>query len=122
MAFGFILVKVQSPMLVCVGMYLSFETVAAIFAGGIIRWVIDVIIERRKYSTKEISCIDNRGVLLASGLIAGEAFMGLLFAALAFSDVMVPNLWEGSPFTLSIVVIIALGFLLVRIPLTVVKE
>ncbi|MCK5220971.1 MAG: OPT/YSL family transporter, partial [Candidatus Aminicenantes bacterium] len=122
MAFGFILVKVQSPMLVCVGMYLSFETVAAIFAGGIIRWVIDMIIERGKYSTKEISCIDNRGVLLASGLIAGEAFMGLLFAALAFSDVMVPNLWEGSPFTLSIVVIIALGYLLVRIPLTAVKE
>ncbi len=122
MAIGFILVKVQSPMLVCVGMYLSFETVAAIFAGGIIRWVVDMIIERRKYSKKQVSFIDNRGVLLASGLIAGEALMGLLFAALAFFDVTVPNLWKGSPFLLSAAVIIALGFLLVKSPLDTVKD
>jgi len=89
MAVGFILVKVKSPMLVCVGMYLSFETVAAIFVGGIIRWIIDMIIEKRKLNENQTSRINNRGILLASGLIAGEALMGLLFAALAFFDV--PN-------------------------------
>ena len=122
MAIGFILVKIKSPMLVCVGMYLSFETVAAIFAGGVMRWVVDKIIEKRKYSKKQISFIDNRGVLLASGLIAGEALMGLLFAALAFFDVIVPNLWKGSPFLISTAVIIALGFLLVKIPLKTIEE
>ena len=122
MAFGFILVKIKSPMLVCVGMYLSFETVAAIFTGGIIRWIVDKIIEKRKYSKKQVSCIDNRGVLLASGLIAGEALMGLLFAALAFFDVIVPNLWKGSTFLISTAVIIGLGFFLVKIPLKTIDE
>jgi len=122
MAIGFILVKVQSPMLVCVGMYLSFETVAAIFVGGIIRWVVDKIIEKRKYGKKQIAGIDNRGVLLASGLIAGEALMGLLFAALAFLDISIPNLWKGSPFILSTAVIIGLGYMLVKIPIDTVKE
>jgi len=66
MAVGFILVQVKSPMLVCVGMYLSFETVAAIFVGGIIRWVVDMMIARRKYNDNQKSRIENRGVLLAS--------------------------------------------------------
>ena len=122
MGMGFVLVKVKSPMLVCVGMYLSFEVVAAIFAGGIIKWIVDMIIKNKDYSKKEISGIVNRGVLLASGLIAGEAMMGIMFAALAFFDVGVPNLWKGSPFILSTAVIIALGFILVRFPLDTIKN
>lgn len=117
MAIGFILLKVKSPMLVCVGMYLSFETVAAIFVGGIIRWVIDSIIAKRALSDDDKSSVENRGVLVASGLIAGEALMGLLFAALAFFDVNIPNLWPSSPYLLSIFVMFGLGYMLVKIPL-----
>ena len=117
MAVGFILVKVKSPMLVSVGMYLSFETVAAIFVGGIIRWVVDVIIEKKKFNDNQKSRIDNRGVLLASGLIAGEALMGLLFAALAFFDVKIPNVWPDTPFSISILIMVALGYLLVKLPI-----
>ena len=124
MAIGFILVQVKSPMLVCVGMYLSFGTVAAIFVGGIIRWVVDTIIARRKYNENQKSRIENRGVLLAAGLIAGEALMGLLFAGLAFADISVPNLWQklfpsqAEPtYLLSVLVFIALGYLLVKLPL-----
>ena len=36
MAVGLILLKVKSPMLVCVGMYLPLETSFAIFIGGLI--------------------------------------------------------------------------------------
>ncbi len=36
MGFGFIAMNVKSPMLVAVGMYLPFETTAAIFVGGVI--------------------------------------------------------------------------------------
>ena len=122
MAVGFILLRVKSPMLVCVGMYLSFETVAAIFVGGIIRWVIDSIIAKRALNDDQKSAVENRGVLVASGLIAGEALMGLLFAALAFAEVPVPNLWPGSPFFLSIAVMFALGYMLVKIPLGAVKN
>jgi putative OPT family oligopeptide transporter len=118
MAIGFILVQVRSPMLVCVGMYLSFETVAAIFVGGVIRWVIDSVIARRKFNENQKTRIDNRGVLLASGLIAGEALMGLVFAALAFFEVKIPNLWPGSPFLLSVLVFVALGYMLVKLPVS----
>jgi Kef-type K+ transport system membrane component KefB len=117
MAIGFILVKVKSPMLVCVGMYLSFGTVAAIFVGGIIRWVVDVLIARRKLNENQKSRVDNRGVLLAAGLIAGEALMGLIFAFFAFMEWQVPKLWRDSPFFLSVIVMVALGYLLVKLPL-----
>ncbi len=124
MAVGFILVQVKSPMLVCVGMYLSFDTVAAIFVGGVIRWVIDTVIARRKFNENQKSRIDNRGVLLASGLIAGEALVGLVFAAIAFfNDGVVPNLGERllgvtqPNFLFSVGVFVALGYLLVKVPL-----
>jgi len=122
MAIGFILVKVKSPMLVCVGMYLSFETVAAIFVGGIIRWVIDTLIEKRKLNEDQTSRVNNRGVLLASGLIAGEALMGLLFAALAFFDVKIPNLWPDTTYLVSILILVGLGYILVKTPLNILKE
>jgi len=115
------LVKVKSPMLVCVGMYLSFEVVAAIFAGGIMRWIVEVIIRKKEYSKRNSTGITNRGVLIAAGLIAGEALMGLLFAALAFFDVGVPNLWSNSPYFFSLFVIILLGFLLIRFPMDIVQ-
>ncbi len=124
MAVGFILVQVKSPMLVCVGMYLSFETVAAIFVGGIIRWVVDMLIARRKFNDNQKSRIENRGVLLASGLIAGEALIGLVFAAIAFfNDGRVPNLGEKffnishPSYLISVAVFLALGYLLVKLPL-----
>lgn len=118
MAIGFILVQVKSPMLVCVGMYLSFETVAAIFVGGVIRWVVDALIARRKYNDNQKSRIENRGVLLASGLIAGEALVGLVFAAIAFfNDGRVPMLGKNPNFLISILVFLGLGYLLVKLPL-----
>jgi putative OPT family oligopeptide transporter len=118
LAIGLILVQVKSPMLVCVGMYLSFDTVAAIFVGGIIRWVVDMLIARRKYNENQRSRVDNRGVLLASGLIAGEALVGLLFAAIAFfREAGVPQLGKNPTYLISVLIFLALGYLLVKLPL-----
>ncbi len=118
LAVGLILVQVKSPMLVCVGMYLSFDTVAAIFVGGIIRWVVDMLIARRKYNDNQKSRVDNRGVLLASGLIAGEALVGLLFAAIAFfREEGVPQLGKNPTYLISVLIFLALGYLLVKLPL-----
>ncbi|MDD8013682.1 MAG: OPT/YSL family transporter, partial [Acidobacteriota bacterium] len=124
MAVAFILVQVKSPMLVCVGMYLSFETTAAIFVGGIIRWVVDTLIARRKHNDNQKSRIENRGVLLASGLIAGEALVGLVFAAINFArEEGAPNLGlnlfgiQQPNFLISIVIFFALGYMLVKLPL-----
>src|SRR3984893_12033160 len=43
MAFGIfnIMVRVKSPMLVAVGMYLPFNTTFSMFIGGLLRWIVD---------------------------------------------------------------------------------
>ena len=77
MGFAMILIRVKSPMLVAVGMYLPLETTFAIFAGGLIRWFVDRQTAKRGYNDAQNARVENAGVLTASGLIAGEALMGL---------------------------------------------
>ena len=45
-----IMLRVKSPMLVSVGMYLPLETTFAIFIGGMIRWATDALRDRRGYN------------------------------------------------------------------------
>jgi hypothetical protein len=78
-------VKVRSPMLFSVGMYLPVETTFAIFCGGLIRWATDSLAKRRKYNEAQKARTENAGILVASGLIAGEALMGLVVAAFVFA-------------------------------------
>jgi putative OPT family oligopeptide transporter len=77
MGMAMILVRVKSPMLVAVGMYLPLETTFAIFTGGLIRWLVDRQTQKRDYNDAQNTRVENAGVLTASGLIAGEALMGL---------------------------------------------
>ncbi len=86
-AFGVALVAsgARAPMLIAVGMYLPFETSSAIFVGGMIRAVADRIAARR--SDAERADIEENGTLLASGLIAGEAILGILLAVLAVQNI-----------------------------------
>ena len=79
-----IMMQVKSPMLVAVGMYLPFGTTFAIFVGGVIRSLADWIAERRGFNSAQKARVENAGVLVASGLIAGEALLGLVWAGLQF--------------------------------------
>jgi putative OPT family oligopeptide transporter len=79
-----IMMQVKSPMLVAVGMYLPFGTTFAIFVGGVFRTIGDWMAERRGYNAAQKARVENAGVLTASGLIAGEALMGLVWAGLQF--------------------------------------
>jgi uncharacterized oligopeptide transporter (OPT) family protein len=81
-AFGIALIfcGARSPMLIAVGMYLPFDTSAAIFTGGVIRWIANRATAR--YSPEEKLRAEEKGTLLASGLIAGEAIVGILQAVL----------------------------------------
>jgi putative OPT family oligopeptide transporter len=81
MGISLILVKVRSPMLFSVGMYLPLGTTFAIFCGGMIRGAVDKIREKRGYNDAQKARVENAGVLAASGLIAGEALVGLFIAA-----------------------------------------
>jgi len=80
MGISLILVKVRSPMLFAVGMYLPLETTFAIFVGGMIRGFVDRQAEKRGMNAAQKARVENAGVLTASGLIAGEALMGLVAA------------------------------------------
>jgi len=81
MGISTILIKVRSPMLFSVGMYLPLETTFAIFIGGVIRGIVDRIARKREYNAAQKARVENAGVLAASGLIAGEALIGLFIAA-----------------------------------------
>ena len=87
-AFGIALIMcgARSPMLIAVGMYLPFDTSSAIFVGGMLKWVVDRMAARR-VAGRKCRRIEEKGTLLASGLIAGEAILGILLAVAAVSSV-----------------------------------
>ena len=79
-AIGLILVKSPSPMLIAVGMYLPFASTAAIFVGGILKWILETVVKKRNLPEESKIKIENKGVLISSGLIAGEALMAVILA------------------------------------------
>ena len=116
MGLSFILMQVKSPMLVSVGMYLPIETSFAIFAGGVVKALLDRQAERRKWDKAVRDRAENTGTLLASGLIAGEALTGILFAALAFAEIEVPSVFGAPSYLVSLVAMAALAAVLVVVP------
>lgn len=63
---------------VAVGLYLPFELDSSIFVGGLLAYFLSKAIK----GNKNIERANNSGLLLASGLITGEALMGILGAGL----------------------------------------
>jgi putative OPT family oligopeptide transporter len=114
---GLILMQVRSPMLVSVGMYLPLETTFAIFVGGVLKGVVERWNSRLQYNAAQKARVENNGVLLASGLIAGEALIGLLFAALAFADIKLFGIFERPSFLTSLAMLALIAWILIRIPL-----
>ena len=66
---------------VTVGVYLPITTSAGMFAGGLIRWLVERRHRSEKRSLAEIE--SGPGVLFASGLIAGGAICGIVVAGIA---------------------------------------
>jgi putative OPT family oligopeptide transporter len=116
MGVGFILMQVRSPMLVSVGMYLPLETTFAIFVGGLIKGIVERFNARLQHNDAQKARVENTGVLLASGLIAGEALIGLLFAALAFADIRLIAIFEHPSFLTSLLMFAVIGWILIQIP------
>ena len=120
MGFGLIAMNVKSPMLVSVGMYLPFETTFAIFVGGVIRWIGDRFAERRGYNEAQKARVENAGVLTASGLIAGEAILGLVWAGLQFAPENVRahlKVFNHPSYLVGLGVLALLAFIMIRGPL-----
>jgi len=123
-AFGLILIKAPSPMLIAVGMYLPFHSTAAIFVGGIIKWILEKNMAKRNYSDEQKMRANNTGVLLASGLIAGESLMAVVLAfvvlGVSISDSTF-SLSELAPFSspwLAIIIFAIVVYMLIKTPLS----
>lgn len=121
MGFALIMVQVKSPMLFSVGMYLPLETTFAIFVGGVLRWVTDSIRDKKGFNDAQKARIENAGVLTASGLIAGEALMGLVKGGFAFADKPLAKMFavfEEPPVIMGAVMMLALAAYMIWVPLT----
>lgn len=117
MAVCFILVQVRSPMLVCVGMYLPLGTTFAIFVGGLFRGVVEMLAKRRNFNEAQNARTSNNGVLVASGLIAGEALIGLVFAWMAFKEIKTWVIFQQPSFMTSLFMFAIVAFVLIYFPI-----
>lgn len=121
MGISMILIKVRSPMLFSVGMYLPLETTFAIFIGGIIRGILDKLVDKRGFNPAQKARVENAGVLTASGLIAGEALMGLGIAGVVAmrADKTFPQLtsFAGIAPWMALVVLAILAAYMIFVPL-----
>jgi putative OPT family oligopeptide transporter len=117
MGFALILLQVRSPMLFAVGMYLPLATTFAIFVGGLTKWGLDTLRDRRNFNDAQRARVENIGVLCASGMIAGEALVGLGVATFRFFDWPVPHLFAEPSFVVGALVMALIIFILIRTPL-----
>ncbi len=121
-AIALILIGSPSPMLISVGMYLPFQTTFAIFVGGLIKHIVERQAEKKSKQPSDKDVVENTGLLLASGLVAGEALTGILLAALVVSNVNLRNIFGlpegfGGFWWLGIVTFLILGYVLIKYPI-----
>lgn len=109
-----ILIGSPSPMLIAVGMYLPFRSTACIFFGGVLKHILTRKSQKKMPTEKGKEILENIGLLLASGLIAGQAIMGIITAALQGAKVRLPeslnNPW------LALIIFFVLAFILIYFP------
>ena len=86
-------VRLRIPVLaVAVGIYLPLELEVPIFVGGILAWLVTRGVKKSGGGDEEVEKANQRGLLFASGLITGEALVGILlaipFAATQSTDIL----------------------------------
>jgi putative OPT family oligopeptide transporter len=129
---AFILILFDLPvMAVAIGIYLPFTLTLPIMMGGILKYAMDrfavhkvKLIDRKAESldseqqesriVKLKEAITNRGVLFASGLIAGEAIVGVIIAAVVIAGINLPLIGESAAWP-GVIVFLYLMFLLTYI-------
>jgi putative OPT family oligopeptide transporter len=103
----------RTPILaVAIGFYLPFELSVPIFAGGLIHHALKLYNERRNANAEEVEGSSRNGLLFASGLITGEALMGIITAIpiviLAKKHISLP-LIKDMPFGSALGIVLLLG-------------
>jgi OPT family oligopeptide transporter len=72
-----------------IGVYLPISTTLPIYLGGVIRGLVDKVKKRRGEGFREEGEDLEKGNLFATGLVAGGSLMGVIFAFLRRSDMVV---------------------------------
>jgi putative OPT family oligopeptide transporter len=73
--------RFRTPVLaVAIGFYLPLELSVPIFFGGVIHWAVNAFRRARGASGDQVEGSSPSGLLFASGLITGEALMGIILA------------------------------------------
>jgi putative OPT family oligopeptide transporter len=129
-AVGLILIKAPAPMLIAVGMYLPFESTSAIFVGGIVKWIFDLVLKKKGATEDERARAENTGVLVSSGFIAGESLMAVILALLVIGGDFYPwvlsfqrlTFLEHPSFLLSFIAYALVLYMLVWLPVSKMKE
>jgi hypothetical protein len=85
--------------------------------GGMFRWLTNSMRHQRGLNEAQQARTENVGILVASGLIAGEALMGLVIATFRFFEWPIPVIFKEPSYLFGAAVIVLLGVLLVRLPL-----
>jgi putative OPT family oligopeptide transporter len=117
MGLAMVMIKVRSPMLVAIGMYLPIQITAAMFIGGVIRWLADRARKKRALNEAQTARVENVGVLVASGLIAGEALAGLVTGWFNYKYGSLPQLTADPSYWGGVIVMLLLAVLMIRMPL-----
>ncbi len=78
------------PMPLAVGMYLPWTVTFPILLGGLVYRFVDRRSHARGDSAETRQAVIHRGLLFSSGLVAGEAIMGILIAVLVMAQLDMP--------------------------------
>jgi hypothetical protein len=120
MGVALIMVRVKSPMLFAVGMYLPLMTTGAIFVGGLIRWACDKWGEKKGHNESQNARVMKTGILVAAGLISGEGLMGLFEKGYVFATAgasSIPAISWSPPLFIGLLVLLGLAAYLIGYPL-----
>lgn len=111
-----------------IGVYLPLSTTLPIFIGGAIKGIVQGVKKRRKEAVDDEHEDLEKGSLFATGLVAGGALLGVVFALLgripAVANFMgdmnagpwlIKNLGEGGYYLVSVLFFASMGFVLYRL-------
>jgi putative OPT family oligopeptide transporter len=108
------------PLPFAVGVYLPLHTMTPVFIGGIIRHMVDA---RSRRGREDVDLAGDDGILLGSGLIAGEGLLGVVIAIIAviiartpkFLEIPYSPVWVGQ--VISALIFCTLGWYLYHVAL-----
>ena len=100
-----------------VGMYLPWTVTFPILIGGMIYKVVERMSIRRGDAPDARQAVIHRGLLFSSGLVAGEAIMGIVIAVLMLTNLKMPFLgdWAKSSGWVDVVSLLGLAAVIVML-------